>query len=89
MIAGTLGPVASAFSICALVRPWRQRLLGGANVAEAPFLPDPPWLTIVNAIQLAVAVVANAFLLLNMARRVRFTLAQPITIVGWYASNLL
>lgn len=89
MIAGTLGPVASAFSICALVRPWRQHLKSGANVAEAPFLDDPPWLTIINAIQLAVAIVANVFLLLNMARRVRFTIAQPVTMAGWYTSSIL
>ena len=37
----------------------------------------------VNAVQLAVAVVANVFLSLNMARRVRFGIAQPITIIGW------
>lgn len=38
---------------------------------------------------MAVAVAANAFLLLNMARRVRFNIAQPITIVGWYTSSIL
>lgn len=37
----------------------------------------------VNAAQLAIALVSNLFLLLNMARRVRFSIAQPITIVGW------
>ncbi|KAJ6438929.1 potassium channel [Purpureocillium lavendulum] len=72
MIAGTLGPVASAFSICAL----------------ATFLPDPVWLTTVNAVQLAMAVVSNMFLLLNMTKRVRFSIAQPITIVGWYISAI-
>ncbi|KAL8393667.1 hypothetical protein RB595_003415 [Gaeumannomyces hyphopodioides] len=86
MIAGTLGPVASAFSICALVRPWRQRLAPGAKVEQAPFVADPSWLIVVNAIQLVVAIVANLFLLLNMAKRVRFTVAMPITIVGWYLS---
>jgi hypothetical protein len=43
MIAGTLGPVASAFSICALVRPWRQSLQPGGDLAAAPFIHDPPW----------------------------------------------
>ncbi|KAH7000931.1 hypothetical protein EDB80DRAFT_647825 [Ilyonectria destructans] len=88
MIAGTLGPVASAFSVCALAQPWRQHLVPGANVQEAPFVANPSWLTIVNAIQLAVAITSNLFLLLNMARRVRFSLAQPITIVGWYISAI-
>ncbi|KAF9876304.1 potassium channel [Colletotrichum karsti] len=88
MIAGTLGPVASAFSICALVRPWRQHFPPGTDIDAATFVPDPKWLIIVNAIQLAIAIVSNVFLLLNMARRVRFSLAQPITIVGWYISAI-
>ncbi|GAB1315699.1 hypothetical protein MFIFM68171_05909 [Madurella fahalii] len=88
MIAGTLGPVASAFSICALVRPWRQSLPPGTDVESAPFLDDPPWLTIVNAIQLAIAIVANLALLLNMTRRLRFAIAQPVTILGWYISSV-
>lgn len=89
MIAGTLGPVASAFSICALVRPWRQHRPHGQEVKTAPFVADPIWLTVINAIQLAMAVVSNMFLLLNMTRRVRFTIAQPITIIGWYISAIL
>ncbi|KAK2049760.1 ion channel protein [Colletotrichum somersetense] len=86
MIAGTLGPVASAFSICALVRPWRQHYPPGTDIASAAFVKDPKWLIIVNAIQLIIAIISNIFLLLNMARRVRFSLAQPITIAGWYVS---
>ncbi|OLN85234.1 Outward-rectifier potassium channel TOK1 [Colletotrichum chlorophyti] len=88
MIAGTLGPVASAFSICALVRPWRQHFPPGTEILNATFVPDPQWLIIINAIQLAIAIISNAFLLLNMGRRVRFSLAQPITIVGWYLSAI-
>ncbi|KAG6217164.1 hypothetical protein E4U50_004343 [Claviceps purpurea] len=88
MIAATLGPVASAFSICALGSQWRQHLLPGKSVDLAEFVDDPAWLTIVNAIQLAVALVSNAFLLLNMTERVRFSVAQPITIVGWYISAI-
>ncbi|KAI5459272.1 hypothetical protein BGZ63DRAFT_447863 [Mariannaea sp. PMI_226] len=88
MVAGTLGPVASAFSICSLVSPWRQHLPPGGDITDAPFVKDPPWLTIINAIQLVIAVISNMYLLLNMARRVRFTIAQPITIVGWYISSI-
>ncbi|KAG5943851.1 hypothetical protein E4U59_007864 [Claviceps monticola] len=88
MIAATLGPVASAFSICALGSQWRQHLLPGKGIDLAEFVDDPAWLTIVNAIQLAVALVSNAFLLLNMTERVRFSIAQPITIVGWYISAI-
>jgi potassium channel subfamily K, other eukaryote len=45
MLAGTLGPVASAFSICALVRPWRQMVKGYTLGEEPapPFIDDPPW----------------------------------------------
>uniref|UniRef100_A0A0D2XRR7 Potassium channel domain-containing protein n=1 Tax=Fusarium oxysporum (strain Fo5176) TaxID=660025 RepID=A0A0D2XRR7_FUSOF len=43
MIAGTLGPVASAFSICSLAEPWRQQLVPGGDIQDAPSVPDPPW----------------------------------------------
>ncbi|KAF4984255.1 hypothetical protein FDECE_17129 [Fusarium decemcellulare] len=80
---------ASAFSICALVRPWRQHLHPGQDLDDAVFVPDPAWLTTINAIQLCMAIVSNVFLLLNMTRRIRFTIAQPITIIGWYISAIL
>ncbi|KAI0142860.1 voltage-gated potassium channel [Xylariaceae sp. FL1272] len=89
MIAGTLGPVASAFSICALINNWRQYIPPGANVTTAVFVDDPYWLYVVNAIQLVIALAANVFLLLNMTKRVRFSIAQPITIAGWYISSIL
>lgn len=43
MIAATLGPVASAFSICALVRPWRQSFPPGSDIDKAVFIDDPIW----------------------------------------------
>lgn len=89
MIAGTLGPVASAFSICALVRPWRQHYPPGSDIQLAEFIPDPEWLLAINGIQLAIAVAANMALLLNMTKRLRFMIAQPVTILGWYISALL
>ncbi|KAK3333841.1 hypothetical protein B0T19DRAFT_138786 [Cercophora scortea] len=88
MIAGTLGPVASAFSILALVRPWRQYYVAVNLPDEAPFIPDPEWLTAINAVQLFIAIGANLALLLNMTRRLRFSIAQPVTIVGWYVSSI-
>ncbi|KAK3303571.1 uncharacterized protein B0T15DRAFT_279549 [Chaetomium strumarium] len=87
MIAGTLGPVASAFSICALVKPWRQSYPPGTDISSAPFIPDPRWLTAINAVQLVIAILANMALFLNMTRRLSFTIAQPVTIVGWYVSS--
>ncbi|XDG05745.1 hypothetical protein ABKA04_005360 [Annulohypoxylon sp. FPYF3050] len=88
MIAGTLGPVASAFSICALVRNWRQHIPPGSDVTKAVYVGDPSWLLAVNAVQLVIALISNVFLLLNMTKRVRFSIAQPITIVGWYISAI-
>ncbi|KAL6690850.1 voltage-gated potassium channel [Trichoderma pleuroticola] len=89
MIAGTIGPIASAFSICALVSPWRQHFIQGGDPDSAPYIPDPAWLTAVNAVQLGIALISNFFLLFNMARRIRFGIAQPITIVGWYFSAIV
>lgn len=43
MFASTLGPVASAFSICALVWPWRQEILPGETIESATFIEDPIW----------------------------------------------
>ena len=49
----------------------------------------PPWLLAVNAVQLVIALVANLSLLLNMTKRIRFSLAQPVTIVGWFISSFI
>ena len=43
----------------------------------------------VNAISLVCALGANLSLLLNMARRLRFNIAQPITIGGFYLAGVL
>ncbi|KAJ5111037.1 hypothetical protein N7532_001572 [Penicillium argentinense] len=82
LVAGTFGPMASAFSVCSLSQPWRMEL-GGKDIA------DPKWVTAINAISLVFALISNLFLSLNMARRIRFEIAQPITIIGWYISSAL
>ncbi|RDW85639.1 putative potassium channel [Coleophoma crateriformis] len=87
LIAGTFGPMASAFSICALVAHWRVQIPPGGVEEHGIYVDDPPWLIAVNSVQLAIALISNLFLLLNMARRVRFSIAQPITIIGWYLSS--
>ena len=38
---------------------------------------------------LVLAIIANIALLFNMARRLPFSIAQPITIIGWYISAFL
>ena len=43
----------------------------------------------VNAVSLAFALIANISLLLNMARRVSFRIAQPLTILGFWAASVL
>ena len=43
----------------------------------------------VNGVSLGLAIIANFSLLLNMARRLSFSIAQPITIIGWYLSSIL
>lgn len=42
-----------------------------------------------NAVSLVLALIANVALLLNMARRLSFAIAQSITIVGWFLSAFL
>ncbi|RGP60269.1 outward-rectifier potassium channel tok1 [Fusarium sporotrichioides] len=88
MIAGTLGPVASAFSICSITEPWRQQLNSGVNIENALSIEDPPWLMIIEAIQLLVGLFSNLILLLGMAKRIRFIVALPITIAGWYEKQV-
>ncbi|KAJ6009436.1 hypothetical protein N7522_004452 [Penicillium canescens] len=85
LTAGTFGPMASAFNVCSLSQPWRMDLTstGGLNV------PDPKWVIAVNAVSLVFALAANLALSLNMARRIRFEIAQPIIIIGWYISSAL
>lgn len=90
LIAGTFGPMANAFSICALVQQWRVNIPPGGVEEHGIDIPDPAWLLAVNAVSLAFALVANISLLLNMAKRLSFAIAQPITILGfWVASVLL
>ncbi|KAI2786494.1 hypothetical protein POX_g08880 [Penicillium oxalicum] len=86
LIAGTFGPMASAFSICSLSQPWRMEILSGGGQRD---VADPSWELAINAVSLCFALVANLALSLNMARRIRFRIAQPIIIVGWYISSLL
>lgn len=89
LIAGTFGPLANAFSICALVQNWRVSIPPGGTEEHGDDIKDPSWLIAVNAISLVFAITANLSLLLNMAKRVRFEIAQPITILGFWIASLL
>ena len=43
----------------------------------------------INGVSLVLALLANFALLLNMARRLSFNIAQPVTIIGWYISSFI
>ena len=72
LLAGTFGPIASGFNICALVYHWRQYIPPGGNQSTSEqaglTLPDPPFLIGLNIASLVCALVGNASLLLNMAQ---------------------
>ncbi|KAH0347984.1 voltage-gated potassium channel, partial [Aureobasidium melanogenum] len=87
LIAGTFGPMASAFSICALSSSWRVYIPPGGTVNNSTTIDDPKWLLAINAVSLVLALLANGALLLNMAHRLKFSIAQPITIVGFIVSS--
>jgi len=81
--------MANAFSICALPNEWRVYIPPGSDEAHGVKVPDPKWLIVVNSISLFFALAANISLLLNMARRLSFAIAQPITIIGFYLASFL
>ena len=43
LIAGTFGPMANAFSICALVEKWRVYIPPGADEGHGIKVQDPKW----------------------------------------------
>ncbi|OJD37454.1 potassium channel [Diplodia corticola] len=89
LLAGTFGPLANAFSICALVEKWRVYIPPGMDETVGTPVQDPSWLIAINAVSLACALTANLALLLNMARRLKFNIAQPITIGGFALAAVL
>jgi potassium channel subfamily K, other eukaryote len=43
LLAGTFGPMANAFSICALVQSWRVEIPPGGTEAHGIDIKDPKW----------------------------------------------
>lgn len=43
LIAGTFGPMANAFSICALAENWRVSIPKGGTEEHGIKIPDPKW----------------------------------------------
>ncbi|KIW22636.1 uncharacterized protein PV07_10915 [Cladophialophora immunda] len=89
LIAGTFGPLASTFNICALAIDWRTTVSSSSTESEGSHISDPGWLLAVDAISLAIAILANLALLVQMTGRISHQRASPVTIAGWYTSSLL
>lgn len=85
----TFGPMGSMFNIMAIAIDWRVIVEPSSQEAEGGHIDDPRWLVAVNALSLAVAIVANLALLLQMGNRVRFNIASPISIAGWFISGII
>lgn len=81
--------MANAFSVCALPNKWRVYIPPGKDESHGVTIEDPQWLIAVNSVSLVFALAANLFLLLNMARRVSFAVAQPITVVGFFMASFM
>lgn len=43
LIAGTFGPIANGFSICALVEKWRVYIPSGKDEGHGEHIEDPKW----------------------------------------------
>lgn len=67
----------------------RSQVVSGRHSCHGRVDTHNPRVIAVNAVSLVLALVANLALLLNMARRVSFSVAQPITIVGFYLAAVL
>ncbi|KAI7543811.1 hypothetical protein KC319_g16200 [Hortaea werneckii] len=46
LLAGTFGPIASGFNICALVYKWRLYIPPGGTEEHGVILEDPAWLVV-------------------------------------------
>lgn len=89
LVAGTFGPMASMFNICAIAVPWRLIVNPANQQANGRYIPDPRWIVVVNIVSLVVALLANLSLLGQMTNRVRYNISAPITICGWYISGIV
>lgn len=78
-----MGPLTNLFCLAALVTPWRATYTETLTDANAEGFRDPRWCIALNAIALAAGILGNAFLLANFARRIRYIIAIPISILLW------
>ncbi|KAJ7457934.1 hypothetical protein B0H11DRAFT_1818017 [Mycena galericulata] len=83
LVAGTFGPLANFFSVCAQSQSWREYDANGIRI------PDPEWLVVVTGLSLAMSLLSNIILLANFGHLLRYSVAQPLTIGLWYISAVL
>ena len=90
LLVGTFGPVATAFSICALSQSWRI-VADPSNTTEQQGLEvsNPSWLTIVNALSLAIAIVTNLLMLMQMAEKIPYRVGAVFVTIGWWLCSAL
>lgn len=81
--------MANAFNICAVAIEWRTYVSPTSTESEGTKIQDPKWLVAVNALSLAIALLSNISLLGHMTGRIRFAIAAPCTIIGWYISGFI
>ena len=84
--------MANVLSIAALASKWRSRLPNNGQLPEGTDdagvdIADPKWVTVLNAVSLAVGVLGNLALLFNFTRRIRYIIALPLTIIAWYIAT--
>jgi potassium channel subfamily K, other eukaryote len=89
LIAGTFGPMASMFNICAIAIPWRLVVNPDSEESNGQRIEDPKWLVGVNIVSLVIAIFANVSLLGQMTNRLRYNISGPITIVGFFLSGIV
>ncbi|KAF2772410.1 voltage-gated potassium channel [Teratosphaeria nubilosa] len=89
LVAGTFGPMASAFNIMAIAIDWRLIVDPSNSESEGTKISDPKWLIAVNAVSLAIAIITNAILLAHMTNRLPFNVAMPLNIAGWFLSGMI
>ncbi|KAB5517394.1 hypothetical protein GE09DRAFT_1208593 [Coniochaeta sp. 2T2.1] len=83
ILGATFGPIATAFSICAMLRPW---LVASTNVKDTAEINSRD-LIAVNIIQLCIAIFSNLNIILGLLGKIRYRIAQLSSIVGYYASS--
>ena len=60
----------------------------GASQEDGVVLEDPAWTLALNGVSLVLALTANLALLLNMSMRLKFMIAQPISIIGFFLASV-